>query len=229
MTKVSIIIPTINESQNLPLLLSDLYELNKESEIIVVDANSKDTTKEISLIYGVRYFCVEQRNRGYQLNYGANKAKGTWLFFLHADSRLTKNWSREVNSVFKSNRDLIYFFRFKVQKQHLIFRFLELFVQLRSNFLKTPYGDQGLLISRENFSKNKGYKNFPIMEDIDFILRLGKNKKLIPLKSSIFTSGRKWDNINILLQSVRNWNFRRRWLKGESPEKIYREYYGNKS
>lgn len=228
MTKLSIIIPTINESENLPLLLSDLSELNKESEIIVVDANSKDMTKEISLIYGVRYFSVEKKNRGSQLNYGAEKAKGNWLFFLHADSRLTKNWTREVQSVLKNNKELIYFFRFKVRNKKLIYRFLELFVNLRSNLLKTPYGDQGLLIFRENYFKNNGYNSFPIMEDIDFIIRLGKDRKLIPLKSSIFTSGRKWEKNNIFMQSIRNWNYRRRWLKGESLEKIYKEYYGTK-
>ena len=90
MTKVSIIIPTLNESKRLPLLISDLAEIEKDAEIIIVDANSEDMTKEISIISGAKYFSVENGNRGLQLNYGAREAKGNWLLFLHADSRFEK-------------------------------------------------------------------------------------------------------------------------------------------
>ena len=50
MTKISIIIPTLNESEKLPVLISDLAEIEKDAEIIIVDANSEDMTKEISII-----------------------------------------------------------------------------------------------------------------------------------------------------------------------------------
>ena len=48
MPKFSIIIPTYNESQNLPLLLSDLSNINSKDEIIIIDANSKDKTRDIT-------------------------------------------------------------------------------------------------------------------------------------------------------------------------------------
>ena len=99
MTEISIIIPTLNESDNLPLLLADLSEIYRDAEILVIDANSKDMTKEISIIYGAKYFLIRKRNRGLQLNYGASKAKGNWLLFLHADSRLKRNWSHEILSL----------------------------------------------------------------------------------------------------------------------------------
>ena len=225
MTKISIIIPTLNESEKLPVLISDLAEIEKDAEIIIVDANSEDMTKEISIISGAKYFSVKKGNRGLQLNYGAREAKGKWLLFLHADSRFDKNWSKEIKSVIKRNIDFIYFFKFKIKNKKFIYRFLEFFVNLRSSFLKIPYGDQGLLINKKNFLKQNGFNEIPIMEDIDFISRVKKKENLIPLKTSIFTSHRKWDKKSVIKQSIRNWQYRKRWLKGESLKDIYAEYY----
>ncbi len=229
MTEISIIIPTLNESDNLPLLLADLSEVYENAEILVIDSNSKDMTKEISIIYGAKYFSIRKRNRGLQLNHGARKAKGNWLLFLHADSRLKENWSNEIKSVIKKNYKLIYFFKFKINNKRLIYRLLEFFVNCRSIFLKKPYGDQGLLINKKNFFKKNGYSEIPIMEDIDFITRLQSKKNLISLETSIFTSCRKWTNKSIIRQSIRNWQYRRMWIKGESLEEIYKKYYEIKS
>ena len=63
------------------------------------------------------------------------------------------------------------------------------------------------------------------MEDVDFLSRLKNKKDLKQLNSSIFISSRKWEKTNIFLQSIKNWNFRRRWLKGESTKTIYSDYY----
>ena len=66
MSKISIIIPTINEANNLPLLLSDLSVIQKEGEIIIVDCGSEDKTIDVANIYGAKVFKSEERNRGLQ-------------------------------------------------------------------------------------------------------------------------------------------------------------------
>jgi hypothetical protein len=63
------------------------------------------------------------------------------------------------------------------------------------------------------------------MEDVDFLRRLKNKKDLRKLNLPIFTSARKWERTNILFQAAKNWNFRRRWLKGESAKSIYSDYY----
>jgi len=65
------------------------------------------------------------------------------------------------------------------------------------------------------------------MEDVDFLRRLNNKKDLKQLNSPIFISSRKWESTNIFLQAIKNWNFRRRWLKGESIKSIYSDYYKN--
>ena len=104
MSKVSIIIPTINEANNLPLLLSDLSTIHKEGEIIIVDCGSEDKTIDIANIYGAKVFISKERNRGLQLNIGAKNSKRDWLIFLHADTRLTHNWFRKIYPVFKGKQ-----------------------------------------------------------------------------------------------------------------------------
>ena len=99
MSKISIIIPTINEADNLPLLLSDLSSIQKEGEIIIVDCGSEDKTVDIAKIYGAKVFISKERNRGLQLNIGAKNAKGEWLIFLHGDTRLTHDWFTNIKSL----------------------------------------------------------------------------------------------------------------------------------
>ena len=227
MPKISIIIPTYNESQHLPLLLSDLSISNEEAEIIVVDCNSQDKTREIVNLYGSKIYKSKKKNRGLQLNIGAKKATGKWFIFIHADSRLKQGWLKKVMSVIEYERNLVYFFKFKINNKSFFYRFLEIFVNLRSLILNDPYGDQGLLIQSELYFKNKGYRKIPLMEDIDFIKRLKNKTTLKMLNIPIYTSSRKWEKTNIIFQAFKNWNYRKRFLRGESIKSLYDEYYKN--
>jgi len=224
LSKISIIIPTINEANNLPLLLSDLSSIQKEAEIIIVDCGSEDKTIDVANIYGAKVFISKERNRGLQLDIGARNSKGDWFIFLHADTRLTHDWFRKTNSFLKGNKNSIYYFKFKIDHKKIIYRFLEVLVNFRSKYFKQPYGDQGLIIHRTTYFKNNGFRKIPLMEDVDFLRRLN-NKNLKLLNSPNFISSRKWERTNIFLQAIKNWNFRRRWLKGESLESIYSDYY----
>ncbi len=225
MSKISIIIPTINEANNLPLLLSDLSSIQKEGEIIIVDCGSEDKTIDIANIYGAKVIISKERNRGLQLDIGAKNSNGEWLIFLHADTRLTHDWFKKINSFLKGNKNIIYYFEFKINHKKIIYRLLEILVNIRSKIFKQPYGDQGLIIHRAIYFKNNGFRNIPLMEDVDFLMRLNQKKDLKQLNFPIFISSRKWERTNIFLQAIKNWHFRRRWLKGESLKSIYSDYY----
>ena len=227
MCKISVIIPTINEANNLPLLLSDLSTIHKEGEIIIVDGGSKDKTIDVASIYGAKVYKSKERSRGQQLDIGAKNSKGDLLIFLHADTRLTNDWFTKIKSVLNENKNYIYYFKFKINDKKIIYRALEILVNFRSQYFKQPYGDQGLIIHKSIYIKNNGFRNIPLMEDVDFLRRLKKRNDLQQLNLPIFTSSRKWERTNIFLQALKNWNFRRRWLKGESAKSIYSDYYKN--
>ena len=225
MSKTSIIIPTINEANNLPLLLSDLSIIHKEGEILIVDGGSEDRTIDIANICGAKVYESKERNRGMQLDIGAKNSIGDWLIFLHADTRLTHDWFTKIKEVLKGDKNHIYYFKFKIYNKNVIYRVLEILVNIRSRYFKQPYGDQGLIIHRSIYLKNNGFRKIPLMEDVDFLRRLNNKNNLKQLNFPIFTSSRKWERTNIFLQALKNWNFRRRWLKGESTKSIYSDYY----
>ena len=227
MSKISIIIPTINEANNLPLLLSDLSIIQKEGEILIVDSGSDDRTTDIARIHGAKVYKTKERNRGLQLDIGAKNSDGEWLIFLHADTRLNQHWVGKIKSVLKGNKNHIYFFKFKINHKKLIYRILEILVNFRSQYFKEPYGDQGLIMHKSTYIQNNGFRKIPLMEDLDFLRRLNNKKNLKQLNFPILISSRKWERTNVFLQALKNWNYRRRWLKGESTKSLYFDYYKN--
>ena len=201
-----------------------MSSIQKEGEIIIVDCGSEDKTIDIANIYGAKVFKSKERNRGLQLDIGAKNSKGEWLIFLHADTRLTHDWFKKINSFLKGSKNIFYF-EFKINHNKIIYRVLEILVNIRSKFFKQPYGDQGLIIHRTIYFKNNGFRNIPLMEDVDFLMRLKQKKDLKQLNFPIFISSRKWERTNIFFQAIKNWQLRRRWLKGESLKSIYSDYY----
>ncbi len=225
--RLSIIIPTLNEASSLPLLLADLQLWPEPTELIVVDAGSSDLTTQISKCFGAKVIDLGKKNRGFQLQQGASKALGDWLLFLHADSRLPRNWAQKVKTIINSQNSNLsaWFFNLKVQGLRPSLRLLEIAVSIRSQVLGKPYGDQGLLISKRLYKEIGGYKPIHLMEDLDLILRLSTKTKIKSLSTPIFTSGRRWLNTSILLQSLKNANLRIRWKRGESSKKLSDDYY----
>jgi glycosyltransferase involved in cell wall biosynthesis len=88
---LSVVIPARNEERNLPVLLGALEkQTDKDFEVIVVDSNSKDRTKEVALSFAgkipnFRFFQGDLKNVSQARNFGATKAKGEFLIFFDAD------------------------------------------------------------------------------------------------------------------------------------------------
>lgn len=100
---LSIIIPTYNEEEYLPVLLDSIKEQSfTDYEIIVADANSTDRTREIAESYGC--IVVDGGLPGVGRNNGAKVAKGEYLLFLDSDLKLTDDYLRDVIYEFRMER-----------------------------------------------------------------------------------------------------------------------------
>lgn len=86
--ELSVVIPCLNEAARLPLLLADLHRGELELEILLADGGSSDATPQIAGQTGARLITIHPPGRGRQLRVAADQARGDWLLFLHADSRL---------------------------------------------------------------------------------------------------------------------------------------------
>ena len=224
---LSIIIPTLNEATHIPLLLADLNAWPYNFNLTIVDGGSVDLTISIAQIQGINILKSPKQNRGYQLKTGASNAKGEWLLFLHADSRLDPTWVKSLLKILKNktSKNFAWYFDFRLKKDSLEFRILEIAVALRSHFLQRPYGDQGLLMHKDLYYLSGGFSSLKIMEDIDLISRVTKITKVKRIKENIYTDDIKWTNSNIIKRALKNAKLRKKWRQGYDINNLSKEYY----
>ena len=207
---ISVIIPTLNAERTLGPTLAALVPAVVEGivqEAIVVDGGSTDETRVIAEAAGT-VLIEAPRGRGSQLEAGASQARADWLLFLHADTVLEPGWAEEAQSfmerVASGRRDqAAASFRFALDDDGLMPRFVEWLVGLRCQLLALPYGDQGLLISRNLYNRLGGFRPLPLMEDVDLVRRL-KRRELVMLKSRAVTSEERYRREGYLARSLRN-------------------------
>ena len=203
--KISIIIPTLNESLLLQRLLCGLNKIiDSQVEIIVVDGGSNDNTLEIASKYAHQVFVTEQ-GRATQMNYGAAFAKGEVLFFLHADSMLTTNAFQKLKEIVKESAYVGGAFRLQIDSNKLLLSIISQVVNLRSRFFHLVYGDQGIFVRKKIFLEVGKFLITPLMEDVEFYGRLRASGKTVILNEKILTSARRWEKEGILYATFRNW------------------------
>jgi rSAM/selenodomain-associated transferase 2 len=195
-TKISIIIPTLNESLIIEKCLSHLHHL-ANTEIIFVDGGSKDSTIELIKNAGFNIIISPLTGRSHQMNLGAKYATGEILLFLHADTFLPLNYSTLVTNILTQSKTIVGAFSLKIDSDKTIFRFLEVMINCRSHFLSLPYGDQGIFLKKSIFEQIGGFKEIPIMEDFELIKRLQKQGKIVIVDESVITSARRWQKLGV--------------------------------
>lgn len=194
--KLSIIIPTLKIDDRLERLVMSIPQELRERVIIVNGGPETYSFKELNLINS-------NPGRGLQLATGANFASGEWLFFLHGDSQLPKSWLKVLAKHVDHDPDKAFTFRLRFDDQGFFPRLLEYWVRFRCFAFALPYGDQGLFISRDLYDDIGGYKDMPLMEDVDIIKRIG-SARLIVGSDEVITSAEKYNKYGYLLRMI--WN-----------------------
>ena len=148
-----------------------------------------------------------------------------WLLFLHADTKLDPGWNEAVeafraNSV---NNGKAAVFRFALDDPSHRARRLERMVAWRVRWLGLPYGDQGLLIHRDFYNAIGGFRPMPLMEDVDIVRRIGR-ERLVVLPVAARTSAARWRKDGWLIRSFRNLGCLALYFVGVSPRFIKRLY-----
>jgi rSAM/selenodomain-associated transferase 2 len=207
MGQLSVIIPTLNAMGPLRRSLPGLATLNALAmihEVIFADGGSTDLTDRVAEECGAE-FVRAPRGRGNQLAAGAAHAKGDWLLFLHADTELEHGWENAVAEFLNDpeNANRIGYFRFRLDDKAVGARWLETLVALRCRLLRLPYGDQGMLMSRALYHRLGGFKEIPLMEDVDLVRRAGR-RRMAALDMEATTSASRYRQDGYLLRPLRN-------------------------
>jgi len=154
----SIIIPTLNEEKFLPSLLNNLAcQKNKDFEVIIVDGRSEDKTKKIVFhTKGLltKFYLVSKRNVSYQRNFGAQKARGSYLVFLDADSGILPSFTAKAKQTINKRPGLFFLpYLYSTEKSPeiiFVFNLVNLAIDISQN-LKTPFSSGGAMIIERNF------------------------------------------------------------------------------
>jgi len=224
--KFSIIIPVLNESLTINGIIDHLEGLQGQYsfEGIVVDGSEDGKTiKEITR-KNIKTI-ISERGRGRQMNSGASVARGEILLFLHADTFLPSGALDHIATVIKNTRYVGGAFDLEIASDNLIIRLIEKAASIRSRITRIPYGDQAIFIRRSFFEVLGGFKEIPIMEDVEIMRRIKKKKCPIYItRQRVRTSPRRWETEGILYATLRNWSLMTLYLMGMKPEKLARFY-----
>lgn len=222
---ISLVIPALNEEAYMQTCIEAIRQDDATCEIIVADGGSTDRTIEIvEGLHRVKLLRTA-KGRGLQMNAGASSATGDTLLFLHADTILQKGWSQAIELALKDNAVAGGAFTFAIDSPMKKYRAVEQWVKFRCFLFKLPYGDQGIFVRSAVFKKVKGYKNIPLMEDVDLIQRLKEQGRITVLDTLAFTSERRWHNKGLLYTAVINQLIMLLYRIGISPHRLAKIYY----
>lgn len=227
----SIIVPVLNEADQINTTIEHLCNENTEGncEIIVVDGDRQGST--INAIHNKSVKAItSQKGRGAQMNAGATIAKGEILIFLHADTKLPEHALRKISNVLKNKKYVGGAFDLGIDSDRLLLKYIAVRASLRSRLNRIPYGDQAIFIRKDYFYRIGRFKEIPLMEDVDLMRRIKKDKeKIFILPDKVMTSPRRWERDGVLYTTFRNHALVALFYLGVSPVKLAKYYWRNQN
>ncbi|MDX1298035.1 MAG: TIGR04283 family arsenosugar biosynthesis glycosyltransferase [Pseudomonas sp.] len=220
---LTVVIPVRNEAQALPYLLEDLAALRVAgAQLIVVDGGSSDSTCELALGRVDRLLRTAP-GRALQMNAGAAAAQGEYLWFVHADTRVSAESVERLQDVLRE-RPLWGRFDVRLSGSGVALWVIGWMISLRSRLTGIASGDQGIFVERACFDALGGYAQIPLMEDLQLCRRLKVQARPYCLRPPLSTSSRRWEHHGIWRTVVLMWCLRLAYYCGVSPEKLARQY-----
>lgn len=224
---LSVVIPTLDAARTLPAVLGALEPARARGllgEIVVADGGSGDGTVAIAEAAGARVVWAP-RGRGAQLAAGAAVARGEWLLFLHADTRLDPAWCAAAERFIADPPSLTRagYFTHRLDDTAAAARWLERVVAWRARVLGLPYGDQGLLLACDFYRSLGGFPPLALMEDVALARRIGR-RRLVALDAAALTSAARYRRDGYVSRSLRNLLCLSLYFVGTPPRFIARLY-----
>jgi rSAM/selenodomain-associated transferase 2 len=222
--RISVIVPVFNEEKNIAVTLAELQRL-KPDEMILVDGGSSDATREICQRFGVELY-LSRPGRAAQMNFGAQRASGDVLLFLHADTRLPPSAFDDIRAALQDRQVLGGRFDLQLDSPRPLLKLIGFMISLRSRLSKVGTGDQAIFVRREIFAELGGYADIPLMEDVALSRALKRRGAVACLHSRVVSSARRWEMEGIWRTILKMWTLKTLYLLGISPIRLKR-YYGD--
>ncbi len=219
--KISVIIPTLNEEDNLNHLLSN-FAPAFNVEVIVCDGHSADNTMKIAAKHNVIALSTEA-NRSKQMIHAVSKSSGEYILFLHADSILPPQWDIHIRSVLLQEKNSLGYFHFGIKENFWTKAIIEWGTNFRCKYFKLPFGDQGLFVRKKDFEQ-WNLSAVPILEDVKLVQCAQKHGQIVGLSYTLLTSGRRWFKHGFIRTTIMNHSVLLCAKLGMDLEKIKQAY-----
>ncbi len=220
--ELSIIIPVLNELENLPITIAHLQAGLPKSEIIVVDGGSRDGTREWLAKQTDLAVLDAERGRGCQMRVGASQATGNVLLFLHADCTLPANAYDCIKQVLQN--PAVIGGAFVIQFAEAFPRSLPLIakgINARTRVTKTATGDQGIFVRRKVYESVGGFEGWPLFEDVNLVSKVKQHGKFVIIREPIVISGRRYIANGPWLTTFLMYALRIGYWAGIHPNRLY--------
>ncbi len=231
--RIAVILPVLNEAASLEQALITLTREQHFDEIIVVDGGSADASVEIVCKFmsaampdrhAVPALIESARGRAMQMHAGAQASGADVLLFLHADCTLPPGAADDIREVIESGR-LWGRFDVRLTGRNFMFRAIERLMNWRSRLSGIVTGDQALFVRSDVYRMLGGYAPLPLMEDVEFSVRLQWVGRPVRLPGPVSASSRRWEKHGILRTTLLMWALRLLYWLGVSPARLARWYY----
>jgi rSAM/selenodomain-associated transferase 2 len=223
MTKLSVVVPMLNESGDIAGALNALRRGARDAEIVVVDGGSSDASVAIA-----RPLCdfvfVAPRGRARQMNAGARASHGDVLAFVHADTTVPSTFASDILAALSDPAVVGGRFDVQLDSSALLFRIIGALISLRSRISRTGTGDQAIFVRRDAFDRLGGFPPLELCEDLEFTRRLKRAGRIACLHSRVTTSARRWNRDGVVRTVLRMWMIRAMYLIGVPPSRLKRMY-----
>ena len=157
------------------------------------------------------------------MNQGARAARSDILLFLHADSTLPEGAIDRVRIKVEDGCDGGGFI-VEFDDTSPIFRLGSRLVNTRTRLTRIPLGDQGQFVTRTVFEDLGGFRDWPILEDLDFARRLKQRGAVGIIEKPIVTSARRYNQNGVSRTIVNNWWIWFLFFLGVPPAKLAKRY-----
>ena len=206
---MSIIIPALNEAATLASTIASIGDSG--AEIIVVDAGSSDDTVQIARDLGARIVNSSRRQRGFQLNRGAQEARAGTLLFLHADTLLPHDALKNLREALERADVAGGAFVRRYASSSKFLRATCFLARCRNRLIGWHLGDQAMFVRRSVFFELGGFREVDQFEDLDFSRRLARRGRAVTLDPGVTTSSRRFSQ-GALRRTVRDFGLTIRYL-----------------
>jgi rSAM/selenodomain-associated transferase 2 len=224
MSRLSIIVPTLDEAPGIAPCLERLASLRARGvEVIVADGGSADGTAALASPLADRVL-VAPRGRAAQMNAGAAAAAGGTFLFLHADTRLPEGADRLVLEGLAASGRGWGRFDVAIEGRSPLLRVVAALMNARSRLTAVATGDQAIFVRRAAFEAAGGYPAIPLMEDIALTKSLKRLGPPLCLRQRAVTSGRRWERHGTLATIVLMWRLRLAYFLGADPARLAKRY-----